>query len=552
MTALPYIDILPSFDAVRIVNIRVTTDNHILIVCEPARPNVACPKCACLSQKIHSKRLRTLHDLPCFGRPVELLLSCRCFRCENLDCECKYFTEQFPGLSVRYGRRTCRAQDCLVAMGVECGGEAAERLGSIIGLFWSADSFLRAVRRQPGPEIPTDLTVLGVDDWAMRKGQRYGTLCYDVKNHRPVALLPDREAPTLTKWLTERPILPAIVTRDGSQTYRGAIDQGDPDAMQVADRFHIKHNFLDAVDDCVKRLLHKHPPEMNLKPATDSEIGSSPNDNDEVMSNTLARRKALWEHVHQLSTQGMTRRAIAIKLGISRSTVTKYLQSGIPVEQRWSHRKLDPFLAYLKSRWESGCHNAKQLFEEIQALGFKGKYSQMAAQLSTWRESAPKVKSVQSTSVREWVKRWVRKDDKLEPETQGELTSWVDSEPSVKEAYELTREFEHLFDTRDINRLKIWLSKADESNVPELRSFAHGLQRDEKAVTAALMENWSNGPVEAAVNSLKTVKRQMFGRGKLDLLEKRYLYLAVRRNAEERRTQSTQSSHVPQVPVSSG
>ena len=114
-----------------------------------------------------------------------------------------------------------------------------------------------------------------------------------MKNHLPVALLPDREAPTLTKWLTERPNPPAIVTRDGSQTYRGAIDQGDPDAMQVADRFHIKHNFLDAVDDCVKRLLHKHPPEMNVKPDTDSEIGSSPHDNDEVISNTLARRKAL-------------------------------------------------------------------------------------------------------------------------------------------------------------------------------------------------------------------------------------------------------------------
>jgi hypothetical protein len=95
LTALPYIDILPSFDAVRVVNIRVTTDNHILIVCEPARPNVACPKCARLSQKIHSKRLRTLHDLPFFGRPVELLLSCRCFRCENPDCECKFLLSSF-------------------------------------------------------------------------------------------------------------------------------------------------------------------------------------------------------------------------------------------------------------------------------------------------------------------------------------------------------------------------------------------------------------------------------------------------------------------------
>ena len=123
----------------------------------------------------------------------------------------------------------------------------------------------------------------------------------------------------------------------------------------------------------------------------------------------------------------------------------------------------------------------------------------------------------------------MRLSSEHEPETETELMRWLGSEPELQTAYQLSQAFIHLFRERDTKALKQWMNTVESSEVRELRSFAKGLSRDEAAVFAALSEKWSNGPVEASVNSLKTIKRQMYGRGKLDLLRKRYLNLAVRR-----------------------
>ena len=525
MTALSCMDILPSLNAVRLVDSR-REENLIVFVLESIQTGVVCPECGVLSDSIHSSRTRIIHDLPIFGSPVQIHVSTRCFRCTNLNCPRKWFREQIPGLTVRYQRRTPRAQEHIVAFGMECGGESSERLGRMIGLSWSADTFLRAVRSAPelNPSYE-EVHVLGVDDWAMRKGQRYGTLCYDVEHHRPLDLLPDRESHTLSRWMKETLCQPAKVTRDGSQTYREAIDSGSPQSLQIADRFHIKKNFNDAAERLVKRLLHSYPPtpaglNQSLQVSSGS-IQERPND---------SRRRTRWEQIHALNQQGYSHRSIAKQLGVGRSTVRNFLQMNKPpAPQRWSHRKIDPYITYLQSRWDAGTHNVKQLYGEIRNLGFQGRYSQLAAHLSSWRGTSSGTKPSIATPTKEWYRRWMRQSSQHEPETETELMRWLGSEPELQTAYQLSQAFIHLFRERDTEALKQWMNTVESSEVRELRSFAKGLSRDEAAVFAAFSEKWSNGPVEASVNSLKTIKRQMYGRGKLDLLRKRYLNLAVRR-----------------------
>lgn len=421
MTALSCVDILPVPSAVRLVDSRVEREENLIVSYhEVTRLGVACPECGVISQSVHSTRHRIIHDLPIFGQRVQLRVPARCFRCVNLNCSRKWFTEQIPGLSVRYQRRTPRAQDQVVTLGIKCGGEALERLGwmMMMGLNWSADTFLRAVLCAPDLDHSYDeVHVLGVDDWAMRKGQRYGTLCYDVEHHRPLDILPNRESETLSDWMKEMPCQPTTVTRDGSQTYHDAIDTGSPHAVQIADRFHIKKNFNEAVDHLVKLLLHSYPPALD-----DPEKPSVIYAESQSERNIDARRRARWEKIHEFSKNERTNRSIALQLGISRSSVHKFLQMDHPpVPQRWNHRKVDAYITYLQCRWESGVHNVKQLYGEIRELGFDGKYSQLAAHLSSWKESPLNTRTTPGTSPKEWYRRWIQKPSDQEPEIQMEL-----------------------------------------------------------------------------------------------------------------------------------
>ena len=237
--------LLPPTRAVRLTEVSVEPEDVCFQLTTTA-PAACCPRCAVPSSTVHSRYQRHLTDLPWGTRPVHIQLTVRKFVCRNLHCTRRIFTERVPELVAAYARKTQRLIAALQAIGVALGGQAGARLSKRLGLPASRDTLLRLVRRLPLPVIPP-LRAIGVDDWAYRKRQRYGTIVVDLERQRPVALLHDREANTLATWLHGHPGI-TVIARDRLKAYKDAARAGAPQATQVADRFHLLQNLAEALD----------------------------------------------------------------------------------------------------------------------------------------------------------------------------------------------------------------------------------------------------------------------------------------------------------------
>lgn len=602
---------------------------------------VNCPVCNQPTPKIHSRYERFLADLPWADYSITLQLQVRKFFCINTWCKRRIFTERLTNVTAPWARRTIRLAQRLSAIALANGGAAGVRLSQQLGIKISCNTLLNLIRSIPLPLIVTPHT-LGVDDFCFRKCKTYGTALINLERSRPIALLKDAKAETLAEWLKAHPGV-KVVSRDRSKTYESGIRQGAPEAIQVADRFHLLQNLSQTLKQVfgthakalkevekkvfntdtkvlkeVKTALEEGRSTFAQRPVEKAEgIRELDGDSDPTQLQTTEiqnecgglkpflaestdgltarenlranlvpsavcplpfldnlsliaeanpcpvvprfpqntslkrkvqsakardRRREIYEQVWHLRSIGLSGQAIAQELGISKTTVFNYLRSSTFTERRQRSDQgislLNPYHNYLLNHWNSGNYNTQELFEEIRACGYTGSYatvSRFTRYLKTLPGFEPAKGSRKNTSPRvsscshrpltpsRVTALVLRRPELTEPHERETIAQLQTAHSDLESAIELAQQFAFLVRQRLPSELDAWLNKAKNSSVSLLRSFAVSLESDYDAVKAGVTMSVSNGPVEGHINRLKMLKRQMYGRAKIDLLERRFL-----------------------------
>jgi transposase len=510
------------------------TENSLLIEIVATAATSCCPSCFQLSSSIHCHYRRTLRDAPCAGRRVHLVLTVRKFTCRNPYCERKVFAERFPDFVEPWARMTIRHCQQITSMGLATCGKGGTRLAARLGIQTTRQTMLRRIMALPDSSAGVIL-FLGIDDFSFRRACRFGTILVNLETHRVVDLLPDREAETSAAWMRQQLEL-MVVSRDRGGAYASAAAQGAPQARQWADRFHVLKNLGEAVEDLLARHLsasRKRQVEVALEaqiPVWLPERTARRAQTSEELSSAYQQdRLARYQQLIQLHKQGMTQGAIAQQIGVSLNTVRRWLVNGCPESARGPYAsRLDPYLPYLFQRWAQGCHNIAQLFRELETHGYRGSYASVHDNIVRrlqfdGRKTPPNASSKPSPlpTPRQAAFLFLRRPEKLRVEEQETLVKRCQINLEVNLASELVQQFAQMLRARTAERLDAWLDQIANSNLPELQSFAAGVERDKDAVRAGLTWWISNGVVEGHVTKLKLIKRQGYGRAGFPLLRKR-------------------------------
>ncbi len=297
--------------------------DSITVAARSAAGQGTCPSCGQGSRRVHGRYRRTLADLPCSGRALRIGVMVRRFRCTMAACPARIFAERLDsGIAAPFARRTSRLDGLTHHLGLALGGRPGAGLATRLLLPVSRDTLLRTLRRRAGrPEAAA--SVIGIDDWAWKRGQRYGTLICDLQRHRVVDLLPDREPATLDAWLAAHPEI-AIVARDRGGGYRQAVARVHPGALQVADRWHLVENASAAFLDAVRRLMAASRRAVGTTVIDPALLTRA----ERIQHDGYLRRERTNAAIVALAKGGLAIRAIVRRTGCSRKTVRQVLRGG--------------------------------------------------------------------------------------------------------------------------------------------------------------------------------------------------------------------------------
>lgn len=534
---------MPDDQELRLENCALV-DNIVHIEVTARQTFANCRQCGTASARIHSRYQRTLADLPCTAFALRLSWTVRRFFCDNADCDRVTFVEQIPAVARRYARKTLRLADYQTRLAYALGGRPGARFAAEQDILVSRDTLIRLIRNTPEPEEAKS-RVVGVDDWAFRKGYNYGTLLVDLEKRCPIDLLSERSAEALSNWLKAHPGV-EIISRDRSHEYRLGAAEGAPQAVQIADRWHLIKNLREALE----RYLEQH--QVCLSAAGQSTEKSTAETTPVEATPTIPQKKLTkverqrqikrtkrvrrYEAVRALHRQGLSQREIARRMRIGPQTVRKYLKSDQFPEYAQRKKKgsmLDPYKDDLEKRWQAGLRNASALWRELREQGYPGARGLVALWAVAQRKREHGNPPVQpedplTVTITPWsAKRasWLL----FEEETQLGLAEWqalqrmVAVHPELVRVQELAHEFLAMVRQRQPTKLEPWLAHIKQAKIPTLDGFSHGIQKDLLAVKAAMTYEWSNGQTEGQVNRLKMLKRQMYGRANFDLLRRRFL-----------------------------
>jgi transposase len=471
-----------------------------------------CPACGQVSRRVHSRYERRLCDTAIGGQETIIHLQVRRFLCLEGACPKKTFAEQVPGLTSRYGRHSVGLRAVLREVALALGGRAGARLTEHLAAAVNRMTLIRMIRSLPDPDVTTGPRVLGVDDFALRRGHTYGTILIDITTGRPIDVLPDRTADSLAAWLKTHPGV-EIICRDRAGGYAEGAARGAPDAIQVADRWHMWRNLGEAVERVVARhrdcLRHLRPWDTPAKPVASTD--PDPRPHAELRTGPFADRiRQRHAAIHELLTQGQDLRAIARTLDLARNTVRRFARADTPEEllvNTGTGRRpklLDDHAPYLLRRWNEGCTNAAQLCRELRERGYQVQSRAVRDYVRAWRPAAPATTPKPARPTVRKAAGWLLRDPAhLTADEQHQLNAFTQANPTLAALRRHVAAFAVMMLNRRGHRLENWMNAVQTDDLPELHSFVTGLHRDFDAARAGLTLNYSSGPVEGHVNRIK-------------------------------------------------
>ncbi len=532
---------------------------------------VPCPLCTRPAHQIHSRYSRSAHDLPIQGRPALLRLTARRLFCRTAHCPRRVFCEQLPGLLAKHAQSTARLQATHRHLGLALGGEPGSRLAAKLGMPTSADTLLRRVKRPVLDSVtPSPPRVVGVDDWALRKGHTYGTIIIDLERSAVLELLPGRDGVELKTWLGQHPEV-EVLSRDRWAAFADAAAEAAPQAQQVVDRFHLLKNVREALERFLDRYAGRiaevfaKPSQLAATPRIDSAQGQevSPPASAVISSEvggdalpetpaTSAPRRSLsaprrslsakqqqrlerYQEVRRRQASGQSHCHIARALRLSRNTVSRYTRA----EQcpDWRPGRAGPSqVTPLPANGSMpgsrrGVRNVAALHRQLQAENPTLEYealrrlvSRRLVERGEWRGRVNAVQPPPSPppSAKGLSFAVIARPEKRTEKQVTQVTRLREIDVAVAETMALVEGFAALVRQQNGWTLTDWQEKRTHrrGRRRELRRFRCQLRvwdGTKEQCRRRLQENpWSNGPVEAAdVNRLKTIKRQRYGRAGL-------------------------------------
>jgi transposase len=509
------------------------------------QPTSKCPTCGTPSSILHSHYQRTVQDLPVGESSMTWTLRVRRFRCRKRSCSQQVFCERFTQGLYAYSRNTSRVNALFEKTSLSIGASPASSLIPNFELKASSSTMLRRAHQATTTNTLGTLKIIGIDDFAFQKGHTYGTIIVDHEQGSVVDLLPDRSAKTLVTWLKAHPEI-EIITRDRSHEYSKACAEGAPQAKQVFDRWHVLKNLRDALEHLLKR-NSKQISEIakEFRSTSSIPINKGSKKHQAHAKSMLEVRRERILRARKLFAEHQNIARVAKALPASKVFVRKAIRSeGFP-DLRDNARAtslLERWVPELEARFVSGLRNAKQFWRELCELGFVGSYKRIHDWVRFRRDQQETRDTGQVTTVspaaisaplgpartrsftpRQLVWLLLFADEKLNNQDAKILERLSVVCPDVPKVRVLALEFQRLIREKDVKALEAWFTAVKLSGLPDLISFAVGLEREREPLEAAISEVWSNGRAEGHVNRLKLIKRQAYGQAGFELLRKRVL-----------------------------
>ena len=478
-----------------------------------------CPACRHISCRIHSRYWRTLKDTPLHSMPVSLHVRARKFFCHQSDCHQRIFTERRPEWWNAYDRKTLRLAAFFRQLAFSLSAEAASCISSKYGAPLSGDAFLYLIRKEQLPAI-AEPRVIGLDDWALKRGMRYGTIICDLERKRPIELLESRKEKVVSNWLKKHPSI-RVSSRDGSTEYAKALSTGAPKAIQVTDRWHLFHNLNKRIDQFLKR---KFPLGISWKESTTTE--SSPKSYDKILTESEEKKWQLIQQVQHQYRKGVRIADLCRTFSLNRKTVSRYVSMERPPQiQRKRTHSADPYYSLIVSLVKQDV-SRKRIFEVLQEKGYQKSFSTLKDYLHKLQKHQGNNK--QSQTIHKVPRQklhsylWSKLPDGQEKHA---IDLLLKENVELRELQLLLDQFQQIMRIqREPDALAAWIERTEKTGIKELNQFGHYLRSDWQAVQNAIVYQWSNGLVEGHVNRIKVIKRQMYGRANFDLLRLKVLY----------------------------